>query len=64
MSNILKALIALSCIAFVIAIICSLFGFNFIGTSSEGFSRASGNLALIALALAVCFKTEKKVDTS
>jgi hypothetical protein len=35
-----------------------------IGIGPEAYSRASNNLALIAIALAVCFKTEKKVDTS
>ena len=59
MSNILKALIALSCVAFVIAAIGSIFGLNLIGTSPEGYSRACNNLALIAIALVVCFKTEK-----
>jgi ACR3 family arsenite efflux pump ArsB len=65
MSNILKALIALSCLAFIIAAFGSMFGFDFLGTDPEGFSRASNNLALIAIALAVCFTTEnKKGDTS
>ena len=64
MSNILKALIVLSCVAFVVAVIGSLFGFNLIGTGPEGYSRACNNLALIAIALGVCFKIEKKVDTS
>jgi hypothetical protein len=64
MLNIAKALCALSCVAFVIAIISVLFNVSFIGTSPEGYSRVCNNLALIAIALAVCFKTEKKIDTS
>ena len=59
MSNITKVLIALSCLAFIIAVLGSFFGFNFLGTDPEGFSRASNNLALIAIALAVCLKTDK-----
>ena len=62
MSNILKALIALSCLAFIIAVFGSLFQFNFLGTGPEGFSRASNNLALIAIALGVWFTTENKKD--
>ena len=58
MSNILKALIALSCLAFIIAVFGSMFSFNLFSTGPEGFSRASNNLALIAIALAVCLKTE------
>ena len=64
MSNILNALIVLSCVAFIIAVIGSLFSFNIIGIPPEAYSRACNNLALIAIALGVCFKTEKKVDTS
>ncbi len=60
MSNILKALIALSCLAFIIAMLGSMFSFDFLGTDPEGFSRASNNLSLIAIALAVCFTTENK----
>ena len=64
MSYILKVLIALSCLAFIIAVFGSMFSLSFFSTGPEGFSRASNNLALIAIALAVCFNTEKKADTS
>ena len=56
MSNILKALIALSCLAFVIAVLGSVLGFDFLGVDPEGYSRACSNIALIAIGLAVCFK--------
>ena len=48
-----KALVGLSALAFVLAVIT-----NFIGvilTTSEGYSRASANLALLAVALVFCF---------
>ena len=64
MSYILKVLIALSCLAFIIAVLGSLFNLSFFSTGPEGFSRACSNLALIAIALGVCFKIEKEVDTS
>ena len=59
MYNILKALITLSCLAFIIAVLGSVFSISLLNTTPEGFSNASNNLALIAIALAVCFKAEK-----
>ncbi len=65
MSTILKALIAISCFALIISVFGSMFGFSLSSVGPEGFSRASSDLALIAIALAVCFATEKKKgDTS
>ena len=52
-----KALVALSVLAFALAIIT-----NFIGailTTAEGYSRASINLALLAIALVVCFGRDR-----
>ena len=57
MSNLVKGLIALSCIAFVLAVLESLLGIRFLA-SAEAYSRACSNLALIAIALAVGFKSE------
>ncbi|MBW2633026.1 MAG: hypothetical protein JRE14_02655 [Deltaproteobacteria bacterium] len=54
------ALIALSCLAFVIAALGSVLNFDFLGVDPKGFSRACNNLILIAIALALCFKTESK----
>ena len=53
MSNISKVLIGLAVLGFALAVtetILPLFPY----VSAEGFSRASANLALIAIALAVC----------
>jgi len=63
MSNILRALIALSCIAFILAVLGSIFTFSLI-TSPEGYSRACKNLALISIALAVCLKNGDKIMAS
>ena len=57
MSIVVKVLIALSCIAFILAVIGSLFGVNLL-SSPEAQSRAANNLALIAIALAIVFKKE------
>lgn len=46
-------LIALSCLAFVLAIILSVFNFSVFPVAAEGFSRACNNLALIAIAFAL-----------
>ena len=49
-----KALVALSALAFVLAVVT-----NFVGvflTTSEGYSRASANLAILAIALVYCFR--------
>jgi hypothetical protein len=56
MSYILKALITLSAIAFIIAVLGSVFNFDFLGVDPEGYSRACNNIILIAIGLAVCFK--------
>jgi hypothetical protein len=59
MSKLLMGLIILSVIGLVLAAAGSFLGLNVIGVSPEAFSRASNNLALIAIALAVCFKKEQ-----
>ena len=56
MLNIIKALIALSIIAFVIAVLGSVFNFDLLGVDPEGYSRACSNLSLVAIALALAFK--------
>ena len=62
MPQLLKVLVALSVIAFFIAVFGSVFKFDFLGVDPEGYSRACNNIILIAIALAVCFKPEKKTD--
>ncbi len=60
MSKLLIGLIILSVIGLALAVVGSFFGLNVLGVSPEAFSRASNNLALIAIALAVCIKEEAK----
>ena len=56
MLNIIKALIALSILAFMIATLGSVFNFDLLGVDPEGYSRACSNIALVAIALALVFK--------
>lgn len=56
MTGLVKALVALAALAFVLAVVT-----NFMGgilTSSEGWSRTATNLALLAIALVLCFPRE------
>ena len=55
MSVLSKVLIGLAGLAFVLAVVTTLMGRPYVVTA-EGFSRASNNLALIAIALSVCVK--------
>jgi hypothetical protein len=59
MQYITKGLIALAALAFLLAVVGSLLNIEIIQTSPEAFSRASNNLALIALGLAICFKEQQ-----
>ncbi len=57
MDNLAKALIVLSVIAFVLAVVATLAGGGkILGVSPEAFSRACTNLALIAIGWVICFK--------
>ncbi len=51
MDMLVKALIGLSVLGFLLAVIESLYKGSLMGSSPEAFSRACGNLALIAIAL-------------
>ncbi len=53
--NVFIGLIGLSGLAFVLAAASVLLRTPIAGVAPEGFSRACSNLALIAIALAVCF---------
>ena len=53
MSVLSKVLIGLAGLGFVLAVVAALLGPIYI-LSAEAFSRASNNLALIAIALSVC----------
>jgi hypothetical protein len=54
MSNLVKALIGLSALAFVLAVVTHFVG-QVVGTEPEAYSRASTNLALLAIALVLTF---------
>ena len=56
MRTLAKALTGLAALAFVIAVVGSLTGAWLVSTSPEAFSRASTNLALLAIALIVTFE--------
>jgi hypothetical protein len=51
-------LIGLAALAFILAVLGSLFEASLLGTSPEAYSRASTNLALLAIAATVCLKNE------
>jgi hypothetical protein len=54
MSNLVKALIGLAALAFVLAVLTHFAG-PIMNTEAEAYSRASGNLALLAIALVLAF---------
>jgi hypothetical protein len=54
MSTMVKALIALSALAFVLAVVAHFAG-PVANTQAEAYSRASTNLALLAIALVLAF---------
>jgi hypothetical protein len=54
MDNLVKALIALAALAFVLAVLTHFVG-PVMRTEAEAYSRASTNLALLAIALALTF---------
>ena len=54
MSTLVKALIGLAALAFVLAVVTHFWG-PIVNTKSEAYSRASDNLALLAIALVLAF---------
>jgi len=54
MTTVVKTLIGLAAVAFVLAVVTDYFGV-FV-TTAEGYSRASANLALLAIALVLSFR--------
>ena len=54
MSNLVKALIGLAALAFVLAVVTHFTG-GIVRTQAEAYSRASGNLALLAIALVLTY---------
>ncbi len=56
-----RALIGLSALAFLLAVIGACTG-QIMGISPEGLSRACTNLALIGIGISLCFKTPMQED--
>lgn len=56
MVTLVKALVGLSALALVLAVVTTLME-SVLFTSPEGYSRASANLALLAIALVLGFRT-------
>ena len=56
MQNAINGLIGLAALAFILAVLGSLFDSSILGTAPEAYSRASANLALLAIAVSVCLK--------
>jgi hypothetical protein len=54
MSNLAKALTGLSALAFLLAVVAHFAG-TIVTLEAQGYSRASGNLALLAIALVLTF---------
>lgn len=54
MVTLAKALVGLAAFALILAVITNLTGTALLA-SAEGYSRASANLALLAVALVLCF---------
>jgi hypothetical protein len=55
MEMLIKAMIAAAALAFVLAVVGSAFtSGHVLGIGAEAYSRASNNLALLAIAAAVC----------
>jgi hypothetical protein len=52
MLKISYAIITLSCLAFILAVICTIFNIAILSAGGEAFSRACNNLALIGIAFA------------
>ena len=55
MGTVVKALTGLAALAFVLAVVVNMTQAPILATA-EGLSRASNNLALLAIALVLCFR--------
>ncbi len=56
MANVAKALVALSALAFLVAVVNSAVTGPIMEIPAESFSRASSNLALLAIAVMLAFR--------
>ncbi len=60
MKNIAMGLVVLAALGFLMAMVVVLVTGPIAGVSGEGFSRASTNLALLAMALIIVFPAEEQ----
>jgi hypothetical protein len=58
MRNLAKVLVALAALAFILAVVAAFVG-RIVDLQPEGFSRASSNLALLAIALVLTFEAPR-----
>ena len=58
MANAAKALLAGATVAFLAAVLSSAFDIRILGTLPEAYSRASSNLALLAIGVSLAFRGE------
>jgi hypothetical protein len=56
MDALCRALIALAAIGFLVAVYVGLSGTPLFGVAAEAYSRASTNLSLLAIAIALCWR--------
>ena len=63
MSNLVKGLIGLAALAFVLAVLTHFVG-PIVKTNPEAYSRASGNLSLLAIALVLAYGRDSGVGRS
>lgn len=56
MANLVKALVGLAAVALALAVVSNFLGAEgVLFATAEGYSRASANLALLAIAVVLCF---------
>ena len=58
MLNLPTACVVLAALAFVAAVVTNFIGDYF--ATAEGYSRASANLALLAIAIVLCFRHDRR----
>ena len=57
-----QALVGLSAIAFIVAVIGSIFEVAFLNVSAEAYSKACTNLAVLAIGSWLCFRDQPKEE--
>jgi len=57
-----KVLVCLSATAFILAVLGALFSVTVMEVAPEAFSRACSNLALLSIAIVVCFGESKRAS--